>query len=282
MGAMWQAKTSGFQRILGVVQTTGFHHAGAPSIYSRLLAESNYFSTTYIILALAVPALFVIFRRGKPLARLVGLIYVVAGATLAYGLVLGTLEEQELYILLVPSLLVVAVTATVQGRGFRGSRRLSWPGRSHRPRAVLKATAIALVMAINLITCFQWFSQPDDGYALLLRYMEAYVPVGATVTALDGTDEPGITQYALAYRYRVGRWVTPAQLSENHVRYVVIPWTEISQHYSYFSAATVRRLVSGSELLFSFRGRTYGDVTLYRLWPPRHHQHRGRGKRAPD
>lgn len=275
MAAMWQAKTSGFQRILGLVQTTGFHHAGTPSIYSRLLAEANYFSTTYIILALAAPALLVILRRGGPLARMVGLLYVVAGVTLAYGLVLGTLEEQELYILLVPSLLVLAVAGTLLDEGSRRSRRASRPARNSLPRAALAVTVLALVMAISLVTCVQWFSKPDDGYALLLRYMSAFVPAGTTVTAVDGTDEPGITQYALAYRYRVGRWVAPAELSENHVRYVVVPWTEISQHYSYFSTATVRKLVSGSKLLFSFHGRTYGDVTLYRLRSP-HRQRRGR------
>ena len=57
---------------------------------------------TYIVLALAVPAWVVVMRRGGQLPRILGLVYCAAGVALGYALVLGTLEEQELYLLIVP------------------------------------------------------------------------------------------------------------------------------------------------------------------------------------
>jgi hypothetical protein len=54
-------------------------------------------------------------------------------------------------------------------------------------------------------------------------------------------------------------------LAQEHVRYVLVPWTEVDDGYSYFTPSEVRRLVSNGQRVFSFRGRTYGDLALYRL-----------------
>jgi uncharacterized membrane protein len=270
IGAMWEAKTSGIQRILGLVQTTGFHHAGTPSIYALLFAESNYFGMTYVVLALAVPAVVLVHDRGGPVPRMLGLLWVVAAVTLGYAFFLGTIEEQELYLMIVPSLLILPVAATLMGGPRPGRRRSAAGRRPGMPQTAVVTAMLVVALSFNLAVCLQWLLQPDDGYAQLLQYMAAHVPAGATVTAFDGTAEDGITQYALGDRYRVGRWVTPAARSQEHVRYAVVPWTEILQHYSYYSPARVRSVVRKGQLLFSFRGRTYGDVTLYRLsLPPR-------------
>ena len=103
--------------------------------------------------------------------------------------------------------------------------------------------------------------------------MTAHIPAGTTITAVDGTTADGVTQYALAYRYNVGRWVTSTARYQEHVRYVVMPWKEILEHYSYYSPAQVRDLVRHGQLLFSFRGPTYADVTLYRIPLPHAGKH---------
>lgn len=267
-GTLWEAKTVGLRRMLGLLQTTGFHHSGTPSIYFLLFAQVRDFAVTYLVLALAVPALIVVMRRGEPLQRMLGLLYCSAAVTLAYAFTLGTLEEQELYLLAVPSLLVLPVAATLARRTSRGrsshgigtSRSTGW--------SAVTIVTITLALALDVTACLQWLTKPDDGYARLLSYMAARVPAGATVAAFDGTTEDGITQYALAGRYRVGRWVTPAARAAEHVRYAVVPWTEINQHYSYYSPARVLGIVHQGKVLFSFRGRTYGDVVLYQLSVP--------------
>ena len=116
---LWEAKTSGIQRMLGLVQATGFHSSGGGDLPGRVIAEANFFGTTYIVLVLAVPAVVVLLRRGGPLPRMLGLLCCAAGVTLGYALVLGTLEEQELYLLVVPSLVSIPVAATLLHAGGR-------------------------------------------------------------------------------------------------------------------------------------------------------------------
>ena len=112
---LWEAKTYGVQRMLGLVQITGFHTAGGGNLSARLTGEARVFWTTYAILAVAAAAVLVVLRRGGHSQRLLGLMYCAAGVTLAYAVVLGTLEEQELYLLVVPSLLIIPVAATLMG-----------------------------------------------------------------------------------------------------------------------------------------------------------------------
>lgn len=272
IGPWLDAKTSGIQRILGLVRVTGFNHAGTPSIYSVLLGESNYFATTYLLLILAVPALFVVHARGDQLQRMLGLLWVVAGVTLGYAFFLGTLEEQELYLLVIPSQLLLPVAATLLVRP-RSSRRIParpWPQWCGAvPWKPVVITGLVLAIGVNTATWFQWRLRPDDGYALLLQYMTAHIPAGTSITAVDGTTEDGVTQYVLAYRYNVGRWVTSTARYQEHVRYVVVPWKEILEHYSYDSPGQVRNLVRDGRLLFSFRGPSYGDLVLYQIPLPR-------------
>ena len=262
--AFWQAKTLGLRRLLGVVQTTGFHSSGGGSLTARLVAEGPAFSPTYLILALAVPAVLLVLRRGGPLPRILALLYGAAAVTLGYAVVLGTLEEQELYLLAIPSLLIIPVAVTLlrdqagARSGYRGE------GRRRPPRAVLLTVALAMLTSLNLITCGQWLRQPDDGFARLTQFMSAGVPAGSRVGIIDDDFE---SPYVLGGRYDVGLWDTPAAIARNRVRYLVVEWALVDEGYSSLTAADVRRLVVHAQPVFSFRGRTYGDLQLFRMPP---------------
>ena len=256
----WYAKTYGIQRLLGLVQVTGFHSSSGGSLPARLIAEGAYFATTYIVLALGVPAVVLALRRGAPLARLLALVHCAAAVTLAYAVALGTLEEQELYLLIVPTLLTIPVAATLR-RADLARHRVDIA-----PRKPALAAALALALGVNLITVVLWARQPDDGFARLLPYMAAHIRAGTAITIAAGSPPPSQTdggRYALEDRYQVGLWVTPAALRQEHVRYVMVEWGPIDEGYSYLSPARVRRLIRGDRLVFSDRGRTYGQLALY-------------------
>ena len=257
-GPLWQAKTEGAKRLLGLIQSTGFNRLGSTSLTGRLTAEAGYFGATYALLALAITAL-VLLRRGGPLQRMLALLQIAASVTLAYALFIGTLEEQALYLLVVPSLVTVPVAATLW-RGHLGRHR-------RVPRTVLLSTMAILMLGLNLATCVQWLVQPDNGYARLRQYLAAHVPAGSAIIAVDGTNERGITEWALSDRYRVGRWSTPAARAKAHARYVVVPWATIKLGYGHLSPAQVRALVRQGRPVFSFHERTYGDLVLYQLPP---------------
>jgi hypothetical protein len=265
--ALWVAKTVGIKRMLGLIQVTGFHSSGGGSLLTRLIAEGHYFGTSYVTLALAVPAAMLVLRRSGQQPRMLGLLYCAAAVALGYALTGGTLEEQELYLLIVPSLLVIPVAATLL-RGPRLFRKSAM-----RMAAVPLAAALVLILSINLATCVQWRRQPDDGIARLLSYMAIHVPAGARVTDASGS---GIVPFALAGHYHIVPTVTvPAALTLEHVRYVVIPWAEIHGGYAEMTAPQVRHLVSHSRLVFSFPGRTYGDLALYLVPQDTHHTRAG-------
>ena len=229
---LWEAKTVGIQRMLGLIQSTGFHSSsGGGSLSARLMAEADYFGTTYVVLALAVPATLVLLRRGGHLHRMLGLVYCAAGVTLGYAVVLGTLEEQELYLLIVPSLLVIPVAAALFDEGRRSSRSTRRRRRGILHNKVVLA-ALVLAVSVNLVTCVQWIWQPDDGWALLLSYLAAHVPADTPVGA---TDDDISAVYALSGRYQVDVLTNPSQGTPENVRYIVVEWSQIDEGYSTFT-----------------------------------------------
>jgi 4-amino-4-deoxy-L-arabinose transferase-like glycosyltransferase len=268
--ALWVAKTVGLQRILGLIQVTGFHSRGGGSLSARIIEQGPYFATTYLALAVGVPTMLFVLRRGGQLPRLLGLLYCAAALALGYGLILGTLEEQELYLLIVPSLLMITVAASLW-RGARLARRR--PAGRARPAMWTRLTArtagcglltttLMLVLSINVMTSVQWLRQPDDGVAHLLSYMAAHVPVHARISDAGGTDT---VFYALAGQYDLWPWETPAAGFRERVSYVVVPWAEIERGYTHLTPSDVRHLVGRGRMVFSFHGRSFGDLELYQL-----------------
>ncbi len=262
----WLSKTAGVRRMLGVTQLTGFNSKGAPSLAARLGAEARFFGTSYLVLLVAVPAVLVLVRRGGPLHRLLVLFYLAAAVALGYAVTLGTLEENELYLLSIPSLLILPVAAVLWLRRPPRDGTAAKPGRAKAELGVLTA-AVAVLACVNITTCVVWLLQPDNGVQRLRQYLAAHVPAGTVIASVD--DSPpltaGTTYWALNDDYRVGPWAAPAARARHHVRYVVIPWTEIGQGYSYLTMAQAQRLARTGRLLFSFRERTYGDLALYQI-----------------
>lgn len=252
--AFWQAKTYGIQRMIGLVQISGFHSAGGGSLSARLSAEVSVFWTTYLVVLLAVPAALLVLRRRARRPRILVLVCGAAALTLAYAVAFGTLEEQELYLLALPSLMIIAVAAEPLLRApFR-----RWP-------AAVTIVTLGLGLGLNAETCVRWARQPDTAFVQVFRYVTAHIPAGTVVGAVDGDIN---TPYALENEYRVGTWDTAAALSAASGQYLVVEWGTIAQGYSSLSLAQVRRLVAHDRPVFSATGRTNGLVVLYQLPSP--------------
>jgi hypothetical protein len=258
---LWVAKTMGIRRMLGIVQTTGFNSSGGGgSLSSRILAEASYFGTTYITLALAVPALLVILVRGSHVARILGLLYCAAGVTLGYAVIHGTLEEQELYLLIIPALIIIPVAVSAMFSERRHSLRYARRNRLVPKMAII--AALALVLGLNLNTCVQWLRQPDDGFAHLFQYMAMHVPAG---TRIGVTDDDIAAEYGLSGIYDIEVLITPADQTQARARYILVLWASIDEGYSTFTSSQVRNIVGRNRPVFSYMGRTYGQLALYKL-----------------
>src|SRR5579859_4440802 len=92
-------------------QITGFHQSG--SLVTRLLSEAGTFATAYVLLVLAALFVILVLRRGNEVARMLGLLYLAAAIALSYAGTKGTLEEQELYLLAIPSVVMSPVAVTL-------------------------------------------------------------------------------------------------------------------------------------------------------------------------
>jgi hypothetical protein len=261
----WENKTFGIQRMLGLVQITGFHSSGGGSLSGRLLSEAAIFWSTYLVLLLAVPMMLLMLRYGSARPRILALVCCAAGLTLAYAVVFGTLEEQELYLLAIPSLLIISVAAAELSRRSRESRAAA--GRPPRQApGVAMAMALTLALGLNAVTCVQWARQPDDAFMRLYAYVQANIPQGSEVGAVEGDIN---TQYSLEDNYQVGYWETPAALSASRARYLVVQWGPIMQGYSDLTVPQVDSLIGHAQPLFSAWGRTNGRVVLYKLPLPK-------------
>jgi len=274
--AWWSAKTSGIRRLLGVVQTTGFHSSGGGSLSGRLVAEGGNFVTTYVLLLVAIPAAWIMLRHGGTLPRVVALFYCASAVTLAYAVSLGTLEEQELYLLSIPSTIVVpaGITLFLRGRAGRAPkhpRQGRTQQRNYSRSTVALAGVLAVLLALNLISSIQWLQQPDDGFSYLLLYLAKHVPAGTVIDLAAGAPPPNQTdggRYALEGIYGVGIWTTKPALAQNHVDYILAEWGPINEGYAFMSPSAVRALVSGARIVFSHDGRTYGRLALYKVAGP--------------
>ena len=258
---LWTAKTAGIKRMLGILQSTGFNSSsGGGSLSTRLVAEASYFGTTYLTLALAAPALLIVLVRGNRASRILGLLYCGAGMTLAFAVVHGTLEEQELYLLIIPSLVIIPVAVTLISDAGRHSLKSA-----RRPRMIFTTTIIAaltLALGVNLNTCVRWVRQPDDGFAHVFRYMAAHIPAGTPVAV---TDDDIAAEYGLSGTYDIEVWVTPTDQSQERARYLLVLWASIDGGYSTFTASQIQHIIGRSRPVLSFWGRTYGQLALYKL-----------------
>ena len=91
----------------------------------------------------------------------------------------------------------------------------------------------------------------------------AHVPAGTVIGAIDGDIE---TPYALGDSYQVGYWET--RLACLKVMSATLWWSgDDLRGLLRPDPSQVRNLVSHARLVFSFRGRTYGELALYQFPP---------------
>jgi 4-amino-4-deoxy-L-arabinose transferase-like glycosyltransferase len=235
--SFWDFKTSGLSRLLGQVQISGFHHSG--SLVGRLVSEAGTFATTYVLLALAALFVILVLRRGNGVARVLGLLYLAAAIALSYAVTKGTLEEQELYLLVIPSLVITPVAVTLL--------------RINRRAAAIAALMVFTALAgFNVATIVQLGTSQDTGYSQLLAYTAKKVPAACRFSP-----------------YYVGFLETPADPASG-VRYIVVPWKEVQDGYvTGRTPAEVRALVRRDQRVFSVHSQTYGQIDLYKVLPRR-------------
>ena len=263
--AFLEEKLSGLLRFLGLVKTTGFV-AGGPSFAVAVVQNIDVFATTYVLMALGIPASILLVWKGDGARRVVGVLGLSAYALLGYSIGFGTLEEQFFYFLVMPALLSVPVGSGLAVRLLRESRQPSVSSPSSR-RTTARHRWLPAVLGVALVMSLAWSGgvwarvhlSPDDGYRQVVTYLHQHVRQGAIVGV---TAEP---QEFVLQGYVIQAVDSVSALEGSSIAYAVVSTKQIVDGYTKNGPALYAWLRSHARLVFTFDGRTYGRLEVYQV-----------------
>jgi hypothetical protein len=269
-GVWWHTQIDGVFRLIGTRQITGFN---APQTHvtfiSRVLADGSTFAVTYLILGFGMVAALGLLWRLEPWRRrqhrrgsrdrlsllsrsrqdahdrvavLIAVWTISAACYLVYATLLGTIEEQMYYILLLPS--VISLCLWFAGPVGRRSDR--W-----------RAVGVVLICVALAFSTWVWVgvhSSHDNEYRRLLSWEAVHVPPTAVVAATDD-----LSQFLLP-RGVIGQWNTVPELQRHHVDFVVINVGLVDQGYGLATQSFERTLERRGRVVFEANGTS--DISL--------------------
>lgn len=260
-GPWWYQVGSGFRRLVGVEQTSGFNSAAVHvSLVSRLAADVTHFGVTYLILGLGAVAggcqVISAVRRppqwrqaATPDARgelLVALWVTSAAGYLAYATAFGTVEEQLYYLLLVPAVCTLVIAC----------RRVA-PRLGRQWRRVAIAIVVAVVVAADGAVWASVHSTRDDEYRQLLSWVPKHVPNGTTIAVTEYTAQ------FLLHGVKLGQWSTVPELIAHHVDYVLLSTTLVGQGYGIGTPQFEHYLQAHAKIAWEATGPSSGALVLF-------------------
>lgn len=248
-GAWLQAKETGFQRMIGLQQTTGFNAPGAPSLVDRMLVQIGQFGTSYVLLILC-PIVGVIAARSRYSSRrLIGLCALAMGLFGLYTALFGTFEEQYGYGVMIMSILGLGIV-------------LAELCESRPERKALLSAATAILMILTIALGVREEVTPDDGFLQARAWVQAHLPGDARVGVTSNT-----AQWAFMNDPRFGVWPSAADMLRHQADYILTQSLPTSEGYGYARPEMLTWLEAHAVSVFSFSGPTNGNLVLWYVRP---------------
>jgi hypothetical protein len=253
-GEFFDQKFRGLSRLVGTVQETGFNRPGAPSFVSRITEHLDTFGVTYVVIGIGLLAAVWVVRRRSARAAFMAHWALAAFALLAYQVVLGTLEEQMFYYLVVPSIVVLTLAFSARPHVL-GHRAVS-------------AGVLSLVVAVAIFDIAVWVSvhgRDDTGMVRAVSWMEQNAPAGSVVAPLADGSQFLLPAYRLAFDPETTRSVAGPALAASGVHYVITSSLQAEQGYSAATPALLAWLRAHARDRFAVRRPTVGTITVWQL-----------------
>ena len=244
-------KASGFERLVGAQQTTGFNSADtSEGFLDRIAANLDLYAPTYIAIGVGILLAAALIRRGARGERFIGLWAAATYVLLAYQTLFGTIEEQMFYVLVVPALITAVLGAGLLVDGLAG-----------RIRRLVSVAAMVLASAWIGVSASTWIrthTTADDSVVEALRWFDQNVPEGRTVSLTEGT-----LQF-LIDGYRLRDYSSPAEICRGVPDYVVVSTRLIEEGYEQADRSTLRFLEEHAKPVFQVDGRSAGSLIVFR------------------
>jgi 4-amino-4-deoxy-L-arabinose transferase-like glycosyltransferase len=261
LGAWFHEKTSGFRRLAGANQLTGFNAPDSPTLTSRLSAHLEQFGASYMIIAAGTAAaLYVVcrlwraHRPGVDARLLLCFWQLSAVAFLAYAMLFGTLEEQMFYFVLVPSIPALCIAATLLA-GLPGEVRWVRPAFVRR----ILGGAAGILLLFSLAAWQRVHTTRSDNYARAVHYVNRELPKGTTIAVTEG-----VGQFLLP-KARLGEWTTPEDFRRQRVDYVLVSTALVEQGFGLATPALIHWLANNSTIAGRWGPSPESLLVLYRL-----------------
>ena len=246
---------SGFERFFGIVHTPGsFGVQSQSSLVTKLLDQAPIFGMTYALVAVGiVAALYLAFQKDGS-RKLLAIFTLFGMVTVFYEAAVGAVEEQFLFVLMVPICASVGIAAHTL------AARSDW----HRFLRITFVTLFSIVAVYNLGVAIYIRAHPDNGLNRVVTFVNRDLPDHGVIATndLEATfvlEHSDINAISLT---------TPRSALKAHVRYLVIFSAELVLGYGSFDAQQARFYSSRGRLIFSFKEATYGKVLIYQSTAP--------------
>lgn len=250
-----EVKWLSLQRLLGMVQISGWNRPGV-SLADFLLQRLADYGSSYLLLALAgVATLWLILRhRHERIGRLLGSWGVVLYTVHGFVALFGSGNDQFFYFLLVPAILLVGYPLATLPQG---------PGGLGRHRRILAATLL-LVLLLPYNTARWWSAYGvgvDNGYRRLAAYVREHLPPN---DLLNATGDALKFQYFFPER-PIAQAATPEEAQAVGVRFFALAPKDVQARFGRTTPKLAAWITAQGQLLYSVYGDSYGQISLYRV-----------------
>jgi O-antigen/teichoic acid export membrane protein/4-amino-4-deoxy-L-arabinose transferase-like glycosyltransferase len=199
----WEVKLFTLERLLGLLQVTGWNRPGASFTGALMRSAPQYFTSYLLLFVGAVALLWLFFRRNKEAATYVLALLLCSYMFAAYIVTQGTLNEQ-FFIFIMPAAIlgsVLGLDALMSALYLRTATRSTIAALPLRVASGC-AVGVALLVVLGAVTNWrvQYASAGNNGIEQMARFIDARYPRCATFNASGD-----VQKYAYSLR---GRTVT--------------------------------------------------------------------------
>lgn len=243
-------KFATFERLLGLVQITGWNRPGV-SFMSALMAQLGAYATSYLFLALGGLALLWLMTRAvSGAARWLLAWLFTSYAFAAYMVLLGTLNEQ-FFVYILPAAIVGTVMAGDAALTRLGNARL---------RAAIGLGAAALVLGTSVTGWVRLYTTDNAAIFAITGMVRDTMPGCATISV---TGDPDRFSYLLPGN-KVATFATGEGAQAHGVHLFVLSDKDVSSGYGDATVELTRWVRSHGTLIAGHDTFTYDGLEVWR------------------